>query len=83
MAQLSGSEIEGKTMKETYLNSKVTYTLNFNDKLYVIENVPVRICKETGEQFFSPETVEHIQTLFNGKTHPKKTIQTPVYDYVA
>lgn len=70
-------------MKETYMNSKVTYTLRVKDKLYVIENVPARICKETGEQFFSPETVEHIQRLFTDNVHPKKTIETPVYDYAA
>lgn len=74
MAQLSNSEIKEKTIKETYVNSKVTYTLKINDKLYVIENVLVRICKETGEQFFSPETVEHMQKLFTGNAHPKYSV---------
>ena len=68
-------------MKETYVNAKVTYTLNVDDKLYVVENVPARICRETGEQFFSPETVEHLHKLITGQTHPKKIIETPVYDY--
>lgn len=70
-------------MKETYVNEKVTYTLKFNNKLYVVENVPARVCKETGEEFFFTETVEHLQQLINGEADPKKTIETAVYDYVA
>jgi YgiT-type zinc finger domain-containing protein len=70
-------------MKETYLNESVTYTLKINDKLFVVENVPARVCKETGEQFFSPETVEHLHQLINGETNPKRTIETAVFDYAA
>jgi YgiT-type zinc finger domain-containing protein len=61
----------------------VTYTLKVNDKLFVVENVPARVCKETGEQFFSPETVEHLYELISGMKPPTKTIETPVYDYAA
>ena len=70
-------------MKETFVNTKVTYTLKAEDQLYVVENVPARVCKETGEQLFSPETVEHLHQLISGKTVPQKTIQTPVFDYTA
>ena len=44
-------------MKETFLDTKVTHTPALEGKLYVIENVPARVCIETGEQFFSPETL--------------------------
>ena len=33
----------------------------------VIEHVPARGYRETGEKFFSPETVEHIHALMKGK----------------
>jgi hypothetical protein len=36
----------------------VTYTLEFEGKFYIVENVPARVNEETGEQFFSPSTVE-------------------------
>ena len=36
----------------------ITYVLETDGKLVVIENVPARVSEETGEQFFSPETVE-------------------------
>jgi len=43
--------------------------------------VPARVCKETGEQFFAPETVEHIQEIIKSKKEPDRVIETPVYKY--
>ena len=63
------------------IDSKVTYTLELDDKFYIVENVPARVCKETGEHFFSPETVENLQKTIWEKKKPKRTIETPVYDY--
>ena len=68
-------------MKETMVNTEVTYTLHHNGKLYVIEHVPARVCMETGEQHFSPETVEHIQALIKSNRKPDKVIEAPVYEY--
>ncbi len=42
------------------IDKDVTYTLEWEGKFYIIEHVPARVCRETGEQFFSPETVEHL-----------------------
>ena len=44
-------------MNETMIETEVTYTIEYDGKLHVIEHVPARVCKETGEEFFSPETV--------------------------
>jgi YgiT-type zinc finger domain-containing protein len=68
-------------MRETMIETEVTYTLERKGKFYIVEHVPARICRETGEQFFSPETVERIQALVNGKRRPDRTVQTPVYRY--
>jgi hypothetical protein len=43
--------------------------------------VPTRVCRETGEQFFSPETVEHIQGIIKSRENPDRVIETPVYNY--
>ena len=64
-------------MKETM----VTYTLEPEGKFYLIENVPARVCKETGEQYFSPKTVGHLQRTIWEREKPKRVIQTPVYEY--
>ena len=41
----------------------MTYTLGVRGKLFVAEHVPARVCVETGEQLFSPETVERCSAL--------------------
>jgi YgiT-type zinc finger domain-containing protein len=68
-------------MKETMIEAEVTYTLAHHGRFYIIEHVPARVCKETGEQFFAPETVEHIQALIRSKRKPDRVIETPVYEY--
>ncbi len=68
-------------MKETMIETDVTYTLEFSGKFYIIEHVPARVCQETGEQFFSPETVERIQTLIKGVRKPVRVIDPPVFEY--
>ncbi len=65
-------------MKETMIESRVTYMLEHNGKFYIVENVPARVCKETGEQFFSPDTVEHIQSIIKDKRDPDRFMETPV-----
>lgn len=69
-------------MKETMIETEVTYTLELGGRFYIIEHVPARVCRETGEQFFSPETVEHVQALIKGGKKPAKMIETPVYEFV-
>ena len=68
-------------MNETMVETEVTYTLELNGRFYIIEHVPARVCQETGEQFFSPETVERVQTLIKGGAKPARVIETPVYEY--
>lgn len=68
-------------MKETFIDTKVNYMLEMEGRFYVIENVPARVCRETGEQLFSPQTVENLQRTIWERKKPKRLIETPVYDY--
>ncbi|MFO7760939.1 MAG: YgiT-type zinc finger protein [Thermodesulfobacteriota bacterium] len=68
-------------MKETMVESRVTYTLEHDGKFFIVENVPARVCRETGEHFFSPETVDHIHGIIKGRRNPDRIIETPVYNY--
>ena len=68
-------------MKEAMVETKVTYTLEHGGKFLIVENVPARVCKETGEQLFAPETVEHIQGIIKSRKRPDRMIETPVYNY--
>ena len=67
--------------KGKLVERKVTYTLDVNGHLIVIENVPARVDVETGEQLFSPDTVEHLQKMVWQQGKPKCVIQVPVYEY--
>jgi len=67
--------------KERLVEQKVTYTLDLNGQLIVIENVPARVNVETGEQLFSPDTVERLQKVVWQQSKPKRVIQVPVYEY--
>ena len=67
--------------RETLVNTKVTYTLSCRGKFYIVEHVPARVCRETGEQFFAPDTVEHLHSLIRGRKDPVRVVQTPVFEY--
>jgi YgiT-type zinc finger domain-containing protein len=69
--------------EETLTEQKVTYTLEMDGRLYVIENVPARVNVETGEQYFSPETVERLHGIIRGQGKPVRVMKTPVFDYAA
>jgi hypothetical protein len=43
--------------------------------------VPARVCRETGERYFAPETVEHIQTVIKTLKKSIRVMETPVYKY--
>ena len=66
---------------ERLVERKVTYTLESNGQLIVIKNVPARVNVETGEQLFSPDTVERLQRMIWERSKPKRVMQVPVYEY--
>ena len=67
--------------RENLLDSRVTYTLQHDGKFYIVENVPARVDQDTGEQFFSPATVERLQKWIFDKEAPNRIVETPVYRY--
>jgi hypothetical protein len=50
-------------------------------KFYIVENVPARVDVESGEQYFSPKTVENLHKIILGQQKPVRTIQTPVFSF--
>lgn len=63
------------------IEKEVTYTLYKDGKFYIIEHVPARVDAETGEQYFSPKTVENLHQIILGKAKPVRTIETPVFNF--
>ena len=69
------------TREEHLIEQKVTYSLFKEGQFYIIENVPARVDPETGEQFFSPKTVEKIHKIILANPKPFRIIKTPVFDF--
>ena len=75
--------MNNEAWKETLVEQKVRYIIEFGGNVFVIENVPARVCLETGEQFFSPATVERLQkTVWESET-PRRMIETAVFEFAA
>lgn len=75
--------MSAKIWREAMVERKVTYTLEADGRFFIIENVPARVCEETGEEFFAPGTVEKLHALVRGNEPPKRLIETPVYEFAA
>ena len=68
-------------LEERFVDQKVTYTLEVDGRFIIVENVPARVSERTGERLFSPETVESLRRIIWETKTPKRTIQTPVFEY--
>ena len=68
---------------ETLVDQAVTYHVEIDGRLLLIEDVPARVNVETGERYFAPETVERLQQAVWGQCRSVRTVQTPVYEYAA
>ena len=71
---------EDNSWKETMVETKVTYHIEFRGRLFVIEHVPARVNLETGERYFSPETVERLHQIVRGSCSalkPDPTLSVP------
>jgi hypothetical protein len=68
---------------EPLVDQVVTYTLELDGRLIMVERVPARVNIETGEQFFSPETVERLHQLLQHQPKPVRVVEIPVFDFAA
>ena len=67
--------------EQIFTDRLVNYTMQRDGRLVLVENVPARVCEETGEQFFAPETVEKLQRLIWNQPTPARVIETPVFAF--
>jgi hypothetical protein len=66
---------------ETFIEQEVTYVIVIDGVPCIIEHVPARVNAETGEQLFSPETVERLQQIIHSQPSPDRVIATPVFEF--
>ncbi|MBA4158543.1 MAG: hypothetical protein H0X65_13865 [Gemmatimonadetes bacterium] len=75
--------MSAQPLEERLVESLVTYTVEVDGRVVVVEHVPARINEETGERFFAPETVDRLQQIVWGCRTPDRVIQTPVFEFAA
>jgi len=58
-------------------NKKVTVDFRWGDKLFVIEEVPAKVCNECGEKYYSAEVSRAMEKIaIEGKK--EKVIEVPL-----
>lgn len=69
--------------RDILVDKKVICNIEIDGQFVIIEDVPSRVDVETGEKYFSPETVERLQKAVWQRCKPVRTIETPVYEFAA
>ena len=69
--------MSSETWKETFAEKKVTYVLEQEERVVIVENVPARVCVETGERFFAPHTAERLQQIVWEQRKPTRVVEIP------
>ena len=64
---------------------KVDVDFRWGNKLFIVENVPVEICGQCGERYYSAEVSkkldELVKTQREPKKQPSKVIEVPVFQW--
>lgn len=57
----------------------------WEDKLFVVRNVPVEVCLQCGERYYSAEISKKLDDLVKkqelSKVRPQKVIEVPVFNW--
>lgn len=63
----------------------VNVDFRWGDKLFVVKNVPVEICFQCGERYYSAETSKKLDQLAKKQASqaikPQKIIEVPVFKW--
>ena len=61
----------------------VIFTQELNGRFVAVQHAPARVCRETGEQLFSPETVNRLQAIIRSRHKQARGIEMPVCEFAA
>lgn len=63
----------------------VDVDFRWGDKLFVVQNVPVEICTQCGERYYSAEVSKQLDELVKKQesksSKPKKILEVPVFNW--
>lgn len=61
---------------------KVDIDFRWGDKLYIIKNVPVEVCHQCGERYYSAEISKKLDELVKKSSKkPQEVIEVPVFNW--
>lgn len=64
---------------------KIDVDFRWGNKLFVVKNVPVEICSQCGEKYYSAKVSKKLDTLVkkqdSKKFRPQETIEVPVFNW--
>jgi YgiT-type zinc finger domain-containing protein len=63
------------------IEKKVTVYRKRKKQIYVIENVPARVCQNCGERYFSAEVVQAMDRLMSQPEAQQQRISVPVIGF--
>ena len=62
---------------ETLIEQSVTYHIEVDGRLLLVENVPARVNVGTGERYFAADTVEGLQQAVWNRDAPSEMTRLP------
>jgi len=57
----------------------ITVDLRIGDKLFVVEEVPAKVCDHCGEKVFTPTVARKLQNLVKQRRKATRTVKVPVF----
>ena len=62
-----------------YEQREVVRAIRQGDRIIVVEHIPAEVCDLCGDVLFTPETIEHLETLRYTTAAPVRTV--PLYEF--
>mgnify|MGYP001570109489 FL=1 len=63
----------------------INVDFRWGDKLYVVKNVPVEVCSQCGERYYSAEVSKKLDNLVKkqelSKIRPQQVMEVPVFNW--
>ena len=64
---------------------QVDVDFRWGDKLFVVENVPVEVCNQCGERYYSAKISKKLDTLAQKQVEsiqkPQKIMEVPIFNW--
>jgi YgiT-type zinc finger domain-containing protein len=60
---------------------RVQHEYRWEGKLFVFEDVPARVCRQCGEQYFDALVVKAMEQAVLEQLEPKRILQVPVFSF--